>query len=125
MTEAIAKDSRFFAPIYREISRRELRLLIDPESPHWIATDALGADLVRMVDGKTPFGALVARYARENDMDWAKAWLHGHSFLQDALGKGFLSRSPFVRASYPGRSEVLQPNRLIQFGLVFVFFDHH
>ncbi len=117
MTEAIANDSRFFVPLYREISRQNLRLLIDPEGPHWIATDAQGADLIRKLDGKTTFGDLVATYARENGMDWAKAWLHCHSFFEEALGKKFISTQSQTKAPYPGRAEVLRPGRLSELWL--------
>jgi len=112
MTETIENESRFFAPIYQEVSRNDIRLLIDPESPHWIATDAQGAFLMRLLDGKLTFTEIVARYGQAYHLDWAKAWLHCHSFIADALGKQFISTSPFSRSPYPGRSEVLQLNRL-------------
>lgn len=105
------EKSRFFAPAYQEHSTHGLSILIDPEAPHWIGTDRRGADLVRSLDGRT-FTEIVARYCREERLDWTKGWLHCRTFLQDAVRSGFVSTRPFHRAPYPGRAEVLQVDRL-------------
>ncbi len=108
MTDIIYKDTRFFAPIYQEISRDGLTLLIDPENPHWITTDARGANIMRLLDGKRDFSAIVQHYAQTEDVDWSVAWLHCYSFLQDALRKNFISQTPILKAPYPGRAESLK-----------------
>lgn len=112
MTDAIQKDTRFFAPVYQEVSREGLKLLIDPETPHWITTDVRGAHIMRLLDGKHNFSDIVQDYARTENTDWSVAWLHCHSFLQDALRKKFISKTPIPKAPYPGRSETLRLDHL-------------
>ncbi len=112
MTDVIQKDTRFFAPVYREVSREGLRLLIDPETPHWMTTDVRGARIMRLLDGQRDFSEIVRHYARAEDTDWSLAWLHCHSFLQDALRRNFISESPRLKAPYPGRAETLRLDHL-------------
>lgn len=108
---------RLFAPVYREVERDERVLLIDPEAPHWIVTDRRGARILSDIDGKRTFGKIVSNYCRTAQVDWAKGWLHCHTFLGNALRSGFLSTIPFVRAPYPGRSEALELDRLSELWL--------
>ncbi|MFQ5580628.1 MAG: methyltransferase domain-containing protein [Nitrospiria bacterium] len=111
MSVHFGEKSRFFAPVYQEHLRQGLSLLIDPEAPHWIATDRRGSNLMRSLEGKD-FTEIVARYCHEERVDWAKGWLDCRTFLQDAIRSGFVSTHPFHRAPYPGRSEVLQLDHL-------------
>ena len=55
-------------------------LALDPASPNWITTDARGARLLELLDGKTPLRNVVSRYAAEMDLDMARAWLHVETF---------------------------------------------
>ncbi len=112
MTDIIQKNTRFFAPVYQEIVRDELTLLIDPENPHWMTTDARGADIMRLLDGKRDFAEIVHHYAQTENVDWSVAWLHCHSFLQDALRRHFISETPMFKAPYPGRAQSLKLDHL-------------
>ncbi|VAX33696.1 hypothetical protein MNBD_NITROSPIRAE01-2229 [hydrothermal vent metagenome] len=112
MTDIIQKDTRFFAPVYQEVSRDGLKLLIAPENPHWITTDARGADIMRLLDGKRDFTEIVQHYTQTENVDWSVAWLHCHSFLQDALRKHFISETPLLKAPYPGRAQSLKLDHL-------------
>ncbi len=116
-TGVLQEDTRLFAPVYQEISRNGVTLLIDPESPHWITTDDRGAALMRSLDGRQKFKALAAAYCETNGVDWATGWLHCQAFLQNALRTKFISTSPMIRAPYPGRSEVLGLGRLSELWL--------
>ncbi|MCG3117758.1 MAG: methyltransferase domain-containing protein [Candidatus Manganitrophus sp. SA1] len=111
------ETSRLYAPVYREAERNGQVLLIDPESPHWIVTDRRGARIIADLDGRRTFGEIVAGYCRAAQVDWAKGWLHCHTFLGNALRSGFLSPTPFIRAPYPGRAEALEIDRLSELWL--------
>jgi len=112
MAEVLQGHTRLYVPLYQAVSRQGLSLLIDPEAPHWVASDARGLALIRSLDGRKGFSEIVAGYCRKHGLDWAKGWLHCQSFLQEALRVGFISTKPFVRAAYPGRSEVLELGQL-------------
>ncbi len=112
MTDVIQKDTLFFAPVYQEISRDGLKLLIDPEAPNWISTDARGARILRLIDGKRDFSEIVQNYTHTEHTDWSVAWLHCHSFLQEALRRHFISETPMFKAPYPGRAESLKLDHL-------------
>lgn len=112
MTDIVQKDKRLFAPLYQEVVRHGVTLLIDPEAPHWISTDARGAALMRLIDGKRDFSEIVHLYCRAQNVDWAAGWLHCQTFFDEALRTGFISSTPFVRAPYPGRAEVLRLDHL-------------
>ncbi len=107
MAAVLKSNTRIFAPVYQEVSREGLRLLIDPEAPHWLTTDLRGAAIMHLIDGKRDFNEIIRDYCRTQNLDWHMGWLHCQSFLQDALLTRFISTSPIVRAPYPGRSEVL------------------
>jgi radical SAM protein with 4Fe4S-binding SPASM domain len=108
---------RLHAPVYREVERNQQVLLIDPEGPHWIVTDRRGAGIIADLNGRKTLGEIVSNYCRAAQVDWAKGWLHCHTFLGNALRSGFLSPTPFVRAPYPGRAEALEIDRLSELWL--------
>jgi MoaA/NifB/PqqE/SkfB family radical SAM enzyme/SAM-dependent methyltransferase len=74
-----------------------------------VAVDARGAEILRRLDGRTPFGALVSWYSGQWNLEAGKAWLHVHEFLQSCLRSGFLSLQPFSRQAYEGRSAYAAP----------------
>ncbi|MFQ5543388.1 MAG: methyltransferase domain-containing protein [Nitrospiria bacterium] len=121
MNTGTFENRHFFTPVYRELSRNDLSLLIDSEAPNWIATDTRGAKLIRSLNqapgGTQDFTEIVANYCKENHLDWTRGWLHCQTFIQDALRAGFISTSPFLRAPYPGRAEVLKLNKLSELWL--------
>lgn len=117
MLQGFSDKDRLFAPTYHEVERNGRVILIDPEAPHWVATDTRGARIMGYLDGRKNLDEVIAAYCRDYGVDWAKGWLHCRTFLQDAFRSGFLSRAPFVRGPYPGRSEVLQLEHLSELWL--------
>ncbi len=117
MTDTIKKDTRFFSPLYQEMTQKNLNVLIDPEAPHWISTDMRGAALMRWVDGKRDFSEIVRLYCQFEKVDWAAGWLHCQTFFQEALRTGFISTAPILRAPYPGRSEALRLDHMTELWL--------
>ncbi|MBI5746462.1 MAG: methyltransferase domain-containing protein [Nitrospirae bacterium] len=117
MLQGFSDKGPLFAPTYHEVARNGRVILIDPEAPHWVATDTRGARIMGYLDGRKNLDEVIADYCRDYGVDWAKGWLHCRTFLQDAFRSGFLSRIPFSRAPYPGRSEVLQLEHLSELWL--------
>ena len=108
----LTEKSLVYAPPFHAFSEGEMNFFLDEEAPHWIATDSRGAEILDWLNGRTTFGALVARYALEKGVDAGKAWLHVHDFLQAGLRPGFLSLQPFERSPYEGRSSHIRPEGL-------------
>jgi radical SAM protein with 4Fe4S-binding SPASM domain len=99
-------------PPYSQIELNGLSILIDPEGPNWISTDAKGARIVSYIDGKKTFSDIVALYAKEFGLNGAKAWVHVNSFIKDAVRERFVSSTPYTRPPYTARSEYLILDRL-------------
>src|SRR5712692_11744744 len=87
-----------FAPTYYPIQQGPLCVLIDPELPNWIATDARGAKILSLIDGRRTFREIIEHYCRAYDVDLTKGWLHVHTFLKGAARADFVSTTPFLRA---------------------------
>lgn len=117
MSQGFSDKGRFFSPAYHEVERNGQVLLIDPEAPHWVATDTRGNRIMAYLDEKRDLAEIVAAYCKDYGVDWSKGWLDCRTFLQDALRSKFISTIPFTRAPYPGRSEVLQPEYLSELWL--------
>lgn len=107
------KDSQvFYIPPTVEFEDRGLRFVMDPEGPHWLATDDRGAAILSMVRDALPVTGIIQRYAAQTGLDTAKAWLHVHSFLRSVLRAQFISPEPLRRPAYTGRAAHLKPERL-------------
>jgi len=87
-------------------------LFVDPEGPHWVATDERGAKLLGWLSEPVAFGELVFRYANTYQLDLAKAWVHTFAFVQDLLRVGLAQETPIVREPYLGRAAYLVPEGL-------------
>lgn len=87
-----------------------LHFALDAERPNWVATDARGAWILGLVDGKRPLGEL-ARLA-QLDAHPVRNHLHVEAFVQAARRAGLVSDEPFRPAVYRGRSEHLKAWRL-------------
>jgi MoaA/NifB/PqqE/SkfB family radical SAM enzyme/ubiquinone/menaquinone biosynthesis C-methylase UbiE len=101
-----------YAPPLHAFVEADMSFFLDEEAPHWVAVDTRGAGILRRLDGRTPFGALVSSYASQMCLEAGKAWLHVHDFIQSCLRSGFLSLQPFSRPAYEGRSRYGQPEGL-------------
>ncbi len=112
MKQTVDAATVFFAPEVYPVSKDGLTLMIDPEAPHWIATDPRGEKILRDLDGRRNVTEVISRYVDAFQVDWAKGWLDCQTFLTDALRAGFIATTPFHRAPYPGRAEALALNQL-------------
>ncbi|MEK7286468.1 MAG: PqqD family peptide modification chaperone [Nitrospirota bacterium] len=117
LNETVNETVRLFAPSYYETQKEGTALLIDPEYPHWIATNQEGAKILSLIDGRKSVGDIVSDYKNQYKTDWAKAWLDCQTLLQDAMRTGFISTTPFTRAAYPGRAHVIAPKNLSELWL--------
>src|SRR5262245_9576320 len=83
--------------------------VVDPEGPHWVATDDRGAKLLGWLAEGLSFGEVAGRYAAAFQLDSPKAWVHASSFVHDLLRAGFASGEPIAREPYLGRDAYLTP----------------
>src|SRR5688500_12056415 len=107
--QAVTERTSWHVPSHVVLERDGIVVLLDPEAPNWIATDARGARILGALDGRTALDEVVSRYARESGTEMAKAWLHVDRTIRAAERRGFASPEPFLTASYPGRSRYLTP----------------
>jgi len=107
--QTVSDRTPWHAAPHVTLERDGLVVLLDPETPNWIATDARGARILSWLDGRSSPDELVGRYARKFGVDLAKAWLHVDRFLRDAGRRGFAGREPRQTAPYPGRARYLVP----------------
>ncbi len=108
----LSEKSVVFAPALFAFREGEIDFFLDAASPHWVAVDERGAEILRQIDGQRRFGDLVSWYASTKGLEAGKAWLHVHDFLQSCLRAGFLSESPIERSPYEGRRRYAPPDRL-------------
>ena len=85
------------------------RVLVDPDGPNWVATDARGAAVLGWVDGHRTVGDIVERYAREFGVEPVKSWIHVRTALEDGLRTHMLAPVPFARSPYAGRAAHKKP----------------
>src|SRR5437879_4305496 len=102
-------------PPVSSFERAGIAFFVDPEAPHWMATDERGAFLVRQLDGRRTLGEISCAYASRFGMEGPKALLHTRAFLRSASRQKFISTHPFARAPYTGRADYLKPERLNEF----------
>jgi sulfatase maturation enzyme AslB (radical SAM superfamily) len=108
---AVTERTPWHVPPHVALERNRIVVLLDPEAPNWIATDPRGARILSGLDGRTTLEEVTARYARESDVELAKAWLHVNRLVREAQRHGFAAAEPIVAARYPGRARYL-PARL-------------
>ena len=92
-----------------------LTYAVDGAAPNWIVVEPAGRALLEAImqgAGTVTFGALVARYAAERQLEAGKAWVHVHDFLRALDRAGILSDQAFGRAPYPGRLALVAPRGL-------------
>jgi radical SAM protein with 4Fe4S-binding SPASM domain len=107
--QTTTERTAWYAPRHVVRERDGLVVLLDPETPNWISTDARGARILSWLDGLSTLEDVAVRYAREFAVESAKAWLHVDRFLREAARRGFASSEPFSVSPYPGRARYLEP----------------
>jgi len=108
----ISENTVIHAPRSHAFREGGIDFFLDEESPHWVAVDPRGGQILRELDGRKNFGELVLWYAAQMGLEAGKAWLHVHDFLQAGLRSNFLSPAPFERAPYEGRRRYAAPGGL-------------
>jgi len=103
------ENTRWHAPRHVVMERNGLVVLLDPETPNWIATDARGARILSWLDGRSTLDEVAAHYAREFGVLGPKAWLHVNRLVREAARRGFAAAGPFATPAYPGRAHYLEP----------------
>ena len=106
------RDSQVFHRRTVEFEEGGIHFVVDPDAPNWVATDRRGSSILSMVGEALPVAGIVRRYGVENGLDSAKAWLHVHSFLREALRARIISPAAIEREPYAGRSTHLKPEKL-------------
>ena len=110
----LAERTPLHVPDLHLFDENGITFALDPDAPNWIAVEERGAALLSDLQ-RTPgvtFGALVARYATEHELEAGKAWLHVHDFLAALARASMLFDAPCERLSYPGRAALVQPDGL-------------
>ena len=100
----LTENTVLFRPRMSRFSRQGITFLIDAEAPNWISTDSRGAGILDQIDGKQTFRGIVQEYAETQSMDSARAWLHVHGFIREALRHRMVSVDPIPVSRYTGLS---------------------
>jgi len=108
----IGEDKRLYLPKAARIEERGIHFVMDPEGPNWVAADHRGSSILSMVEQSLPVGEIAHRYAAAEKLNHAKAWLHVHNFLQEALRARIISVDPVEPKPYAGRAAYLKPEKL-------------
>ncbi len=111
---ALTRSSVIFVPPLFSWHDQDVWFFVDPDGPHWAATEERGAKILSWLAQPAPFGALVTQYANAYQLDLAKAWLHVFAFVQELLRVGLASQQPFIRDPYLGRAAYLTPKQLAE-----------
>ncbi|HKC13465.1 MAG TPA: PqqD family peptide modification chaperone, partial [Vicinamibacteria bacterium] len=107
--QAVTDRALWHVPPHVTLERNGVVVLLDPQAPNWVATDARGARILSWLDGRTTLEEVASRYAREPGVELAKAWLHVNRLVREAARHGFASPEPPAPATYPGRARHLNP----------------
>lgn len=87
-------------------------LFLHPESPHWIAVDSAGAQILRWYQEGLTMGEIIVRTGSRNGMDTPKARLHVTDFTQALIRSDFASLAPRQVPPYLGRASYARPAKL-------------
>lgn len=106
-------------PLYKpELSffeRDGIAFFIDGASPNWLATDARGAKIVNLIDGRRSIDEIQRTYADQCDLDAGTSWRDVNHFVQEAKRAGIVTEQASVPKVYQGRVEYMKPSALREF----------
>jgi radical SAM protein with 4Fe4S-binding SPASM domain len=102
----------YYSPLGVYMEREGLHLVIDPEAPHWLSTNEVGAQILRLCDGRRNVTEVAEDIARRWDLPLDEAIADTFDFLSDAAQVEFVSRKPNLKPPYPGRAATVAPSRL-------------
>ena len=89
-----------------------LYLLLDPESPNWISTNEVGADIIRRCDGRKTLQEVALEVSNKWKVGTGKVIKDATPFISMSIKKGFLSLYPDIKPSYRGRGSIIAPSIL-------------
>jgi radical SAM protein with 4Fe4S-binding SPASM domain len=92
------------APACETLRQDGLRVLIDPATPNWVATDEAGAQILSLFNGQRTADEVLSDYARSSGHEIVKAWQHVDTIAGDLLRQTFLSERPISPPVYAGRA---------------------
>ncbi len=98
-----------------ELRRGNTRVLLDPETPHWVATDPRGASILLAFRGGARPDDVARRLADGEGLPLVTARLRVDAVAREALRCGFLAEAPPVPLPHLGRETLLPEGRLEEF----------
>ncbi len=101
----------YYAPLSIYMEREGLWLVLDPDAPHWLATNTVGEYILRLCDGRRSVAEVAAAVALRYDLAAAPTE-QTLAFLNQAAAIEFVSRKPRLQPPYPGREATVSPGRL-------------
>jgi MoaA/NifB/PqqE/SkfB family radical SAM enzyme/SAM-dependent methyltransferase len=114
----LTERTSLHVPALHTFEQNEITYAVDAAAPNWIALEPNGARLVSAIaraqssGDPLTFGGLVSRWASEQKLEAAKAWVHVHDFLTSLQRAQMLRSEPFSHVTYTGRPALIQPDGL-------------
>ncbi len=98
-----------------ELRRGTTRVLVDPDTPHWVATDARGASILLAFRGGARADDVARGLAEREGVPLVTARLRVDAIAREARRCGFLAERPPLPLPHPGRETLLPEGRLDEF----------
>lgn len=114
----LAERTPLHLPALHTFREGGIAYAVAPDAPNWVALDEKGDALLSEIEraqaagAPLTFGALVASWAAERNLEAGKAWVHVHDFLRALDRAGLLAEAPFPNEPYPGRAALVKPDGL-------------
>lgn len=103
-----------YSPQYIKKEKDGVYLFIDPNSPNWISTNNIGAEILELCGGKYTVSDIQSIVSKKYGNSDNKERI-GSEVLEFVNAVGtveFISDIPFKSAEYPGRSKIIAPHRM-------------
>jgi radical SAM protein with 4Fe4S-binding SPASM domain len=108
----IGPESMLYSPQYLQKKSNGTYLLVDPAAPNWISTNKIGAEIVRLCDGRRILKDVIEQISTGHGMSDREASAHCTAFVGELEKKEFVSEVPALKPSYSGRSKAIAPGTL-------------
>ena len=92
-----------------------IHFFLNGESPSWFACEGRGKNILDWCNGQRNDEELGRLYSKKYNISNSKAWLHVHSFTEEALRKKILTAKEERPIPYLGRDQILKCERLKEF----------
>lgn len=101
--------SLWHASPHTSFERAGTCVLLDSDTPNWIATDRRGAWILSALTGGSSLEEVARGYASAFGVEAPKAFLHVDRLAREAARRGFASQEPKAPTPYAGRAHTLAP----------------